>query len=137
MTFNYGDIIEYIDCTEDLRFEAARKWARTHNATFDELMDKRNLPKRYFQINEIIVPEPVVLPQPTPPEPTTEELQARVRLSRNYLLSTTDYTQLNDAPFTEEEKTKYAEYRKYLRDYTESENWWLQNPLTYDEWIAV
>lgn len=71
------------------------------------------------------------------PSPSEEELQARVRSSRNYLLNTTDYTQLNDAPFTEEEKTKYAEYRKYLRDYTESENWWLQNPLTYDEWVAV
>lgn len=66
--FNYGDIIEYIDCTEDLHFEAARDWAKTHNATFNELMDKRDLPKRYFQINEIIVPEP----QP----PTKEEISA-------------------------------------------------------------
>ena len=66
--FNYGDIIEYIDCTEDLHFEAARDWAKTHNATFDELMDKRDLPKRYFQINEIIVPEP----QP----PTKEQISA-------------------------------------------------------------
>lgn len=62
--FNYGDIIEYIDCTEDLHFEAARDWAKTHNATFNELMDKRDLPKRYFQINKIIIPEP---------EPLTKE----------------------------------------------------------------
>lgn len=72
MTFNYGDIIEYIDCTEDLHFEAARKWAKTHNATFDELMDKRNLPKRYFQINEIIIPEPL--------PPTYDEVKARRKM---------------------------------------------------------
>lgn len=125
--FKYGDIIEYIDCTEDLHFEAARKWAKKHNATFDELMDKRDLPKRYFQINEIVMPEPL--------PPTKEELQTQVRLSRNYLLSTTDYTQLLDVPMSDEEKAEYAEYRQYLRDYTESENWWLQNPLTYDKWI--
>ena len=69
--FKYGDIIEYIDCTEDLHFEAARDWAKQNNATFDELMDKRNLPKRYFQINEIIVPEP----EP----PTREEIEGRRR----------------------------------------------------------
>lgn len=69
--FKYGDIIEYFDCTEDLHFEAARDWAKQNNATFDELMDKRDLPKRYFQINEIIVPEP----QP----PTREEIEGRRR----------------------------------------------------------
>lgn len=54
----YGDIIEYIDCTRDLNFEEVQKWCLENNATLDELLDKRDLPKRYFQINEKIIPEP-------------------------------------------------------------------------------
>ena len=54
----YGDIIEYIDGTRDLKFEEAQKWCLENNATLDELLDKRDLPKRYFQINEKIIPEP-------------------------------------------------------------------------------
>ena len=69
-------------------------------------------------------------------EEKEQELQEQVRSYRKYLLSTTDYTQLNDAPFTEGEKTGYAEYRQYLRNYTKSENWWLQNPMTYEEWLV-
>lgn len=54
----YGEIIEYIDGTRDLNFEEAQKWCLENNATLDELLDKRDLPKRYFQINEKIIPEP-------------------------------------------------------------------------------
>lgn len=54
----YGDIIEYIDGTRDLKFEEVQKWCLENNATLDELLDKRDLPKRYFQINEKIIPEP-------------------------------------------------------------------------------
>lgn len=129
--FNYGDIIEYIDCTEDLHFEAARKWAKENNATFDELMDKRDLPKRYFQINEIVIPEPL--------PPTKEELQAQVRWVRDmYLVDYVDNRAKSPfqwAEVSEEEKVIIGNYRRYLLDYTDTENWWLQNPLTYDEWI--
>lgn len=121
---NYGDIIEYIDGTLDENFNEARKWAQEHNTTFEELIDRRDLPKRYFQIGE----EPV---------PTEDELKARVRAVRNSYLSYWDFTQLNDAPFTEEEKAFYREYRQYLRDYTEQENWWLQNPDDYETWLVA
>lgn len=67
-------------------------------------------------------------------EPTEDEMKAAVRVVRNKYLQDTDFTQLNDAPFTSEEKLQYAQYREYLRDYTESADWWLQNPLTFDEW---
>lgn len=60
---NYGDIIEYIDGTKDLHFEEVRRWCKSNNATFDELIERRNLPKRYFQINKI----------PEPPIPTEEQ----------------------------------------------------------------
>ena len=69
--FNYNDIIEYIDCTYDENFQDAKHWAQDHNTTFEELMDRRDLPKRYFQIGE----EPVI-PEPLPP---TEEEQRENR----------------------------------------------------------
>lgn len=69
-------------------------------------------------------------------EPTEDELKQRVRSVRNEYLKDTDFTQLNDAPFTSEEKLQYADYRQYLRDYTDTEDWWLSNPKTFDEWKA-
>ena len=71
---------------------------------------------------------------PLPPEPTTEEKQAEVRGVRDSYLQSTDFTQLDDAPFTEDEKIEYREYRQYLRDYTNGQNWWEQNPKTFNEW---
>ena len=71
---------------------------------------------------------------PIPPEPTEDELKENVRSIRDGYLSYWDFSQLVDAPFTEDEKLKYREYRQYLRDYTKEDNWWLQNPMTYEEW---
>ena len=71
---------------------------------------------------------------PQAPEPTEDEKKESVRAVRNSYLSGTDYTQLPDAPFTEEEKIEYQEYRQYLRDYTKEEDWWEQNPKTFAEW---
>lgn len=71
---------------------------------------------------------------PIKPEPTEDELKQRVRSVRNGYLKDTDFTQLPDAPFTSEEKLQYAQYRQYLRDYTDTANWWKQNPLDFDGW---
>lgn len=76
------------------------------------------------------IPEP-----PEPPEPTEDELKDEVRSVRNSYLSYWDFTQLDDAPFTDDEKSKYREYRQYLRDYTNGENWWLQNPDDWETWL--
>lgn len=73
---------------------------------------------------------------PKEPEPIEDEIKQRVRSVRNKYLQATDYTQLPDAPFTAEEKAQYADYRQYLRDYTDTPNWWLENPETFDEWKA-
>lgn len=34
----------------------------------------------------------------------------------------------------EEEKQLYIEYRRYLLDFTNQENWWESKPLTFEEW---
>ena len=132
--FNYGDIIEYIDKTLDENFNKARKWAKEHNTSFEELVNRRDLPKRYFQIGE---EPPIPSPEPLPPEPTEDELKEQTRQVRNSYLSYWDFTQLIDAPFTEEEKAIYREYRQYLRDYTKQDNWWLQYPDDYETWLVT
>lgn len=81
--------------------------------------------------------EPESEPEPEQePEPTQEEIQARMRSLRKYYLFSWDFSQLRDAPFTEEEKNKIAEYRQYLRDYTKEENWWMAEPLKYEDWLV-
>lgn len=71
------------------------------------------------------------------PEKPIEELQAEVRAVRNsYLEQYVDPKQLvlvwNN--LNEDDKKLYADYRTYLLDYTKLENWWLNNPMTFDEW---
>lgn len=70
------------------------------------------------------------------PEPSVEELQAKIRAKRNALLEATDkYVSVPDFPIDDDTRNQYIEYRQYLRDYTETENWWLTNPLTFEEWV--
>lgn len=45
-----------------------------------------------------------------------EILWRRLRNKRNFILSTTDWTQLADAPLTGAEKTAWTTYRQQLRD---------------------
>ena len=67
-----------------------------------------------------------------------EQKKANVRSVRNYYLK----QYVDDrakSPFmwnevSEEEKTLIGEYRKYLMDYPETEGWWEQNPMTFEEW---
>lgn len=119
MTYSYNQTIEYTDGTRDLKFEAARKWAKEHRTTFKEDIDARvtvgGVLKRYFLIgSEHEKPAPIE--PPTAPEPTQEEKEQAVRNERNLRLTYTDWTQLSDAPLTAEMKAAYAVYRQSLRD---------------------
>jgi len=51
---------------------------------------------------------------------TAEELLELIRLKRNRLLAESDWTQLPDAPMTEEEKVAWVVYRQALRDFPET-----------------
>ena len=68
------------------------------------------------------------------PEKPQEEKEKEVRAVRNQYLADTDKYMIIDFPISEEEREEYKAYRQYLRDYTKQENWWEQNPLTFDEW---
>ena len=68
------------------------------------------------------------------PEKPVEEKEAEARAVRNQYLSDTDKYMIPDFPITEEERQQCKDYRKYLRNYPETENWYEQNPLTFEEW---
>jgi len=121
---DYNQRINYIDGTFDENFNNARQWAKKHNTTFLEDIRLRDLPNRVF----------IIGPKPVKPEPTVEELKAQVRAVRNGYLQESDRYMLEDYPITPEEKELCKQYRHYLRDYPEEEDWWLQNPLTFEDW---
>ena len=68
----------------------------------------------------------------------TSAKQDFVRSVRNsYLVEYVDGAVSNPLRWTDmsqELKDMYTNYRQYLLNYTETENWWEQNPLTLDEW---
>lgn len=69
------------------------------------------------------------------PEKPVEELQAEVRSVRNQYLKQTDEFMIVDYPITSTQKTKYKQYRAYLRDYPDSsEDWFEHDPMSFDDW---
>lgn len=72
-----------------------------------------------------------------PPEPSVEEKQSRVRTVRNQYLDQTDKFMIADYPIATAQKSKYKQYRTYLRNYPDSsEDWFEREPMTFDEWSA-
>lgn len=72
--------------------------------------------------------------EPEIPLPTIEELQADIRKKRDTMLTATDKYTLSDFPITDADRELMKQYRAYLRDYTNDDNWWLVPPLDYDGW---
>ena len=107
------------------KYDEAYEFATKNGCTIEEIEPKGD--ERQFKIVEI-------------PEPTVEELQAEVRAVRNrFLEKYVDPKQLVMVwdGLSIDERNTYAEYRKYLLDYTESDEWWLENPMTFDEWLLI
>ena len=69
-----------------------------------------------------------------PPEPSDEDKQEQVRSVRNQYLEQTDKFLLSDYPITSTQKTKYKQYRAYLRDYTLTEDWFEHEPMSFADW---
>lgn len=77
-----------------------------------------------YKITEIVVPEP-----------TVEEKQAQSRAIRNSLLDDSDKYLMPDFPTDDAGRELYIQYRQYLRDYTQSPDWWESQPLKYEDWV--
>ena len=64
-----------------------------------------------------------------------EQRKEEVRAVRNQYLEQTDKFLLVDYPITSTQKTKYKQYRAYLRDYPDSsEDWCKREPVSFAEW---
>ena len=64
-----------------------------------------------------------------------EQRKEQVRAVRNQYLEQTDKFMITDYPVTSTQKTKYKQYRAYLRDYPDSsEDWFKHDPMSFDEW---
>lgn len=68
------------------------------------------------------------------PSKPQSKIEKEVRTVRNKYLQDTDIYMIADYPITDEERQAYQDYRSYLRDYPESKEWWLKNPMTFEEW---
>ena len=68
------------------------------------------------------------------PEKPTEQKEAEARAVRNRYLEQTDKFLLSDYPITSTQKTKYKQYRAYLRDYTLTEDWFEHEPMSFADW---
>ena len=72
------------------------------------------------------------------PEKPQEVKEQEVRAVREqYFTDYVDWYQFKPLlweEMSEEEKQDISDYRHYLMDYTKQENWWENNPLTFDEW---
>ena len=69
-----------------------------------------------------------------------EEQQAEVRAVRNsYLEKYVDPKQLVLVweSLSVDERNIYSDYRRYLLDYTDNEDWYLSNPMTLDEYLVA
>ena len=135
--FNYNDVIEYVDDTFDENFEAAKKWAREHNTTLDELIDRRTerdgVLYRYFQIGE----------EPKPYIPTDEEKAAIIRRKRDVLIDDIKWrierykSQQELEIETSDNATTYTQilrYMQYLRDIPVQEDFPNMELLTFEQW---
>lgn len=72
------------------------------------------------------------------PQKSQEEKEKDVRSVREqYFAQYIDWYQSKPllwSELSEEEKSNISEYRQYLKDYTFTENWFENNPLSFDEW---
>lgn len=74
----------------------------------------------------------------TTSDPAIEQYKEKVRAVRNRYLEQTDkYLSVTDFPITAEQKEQYRQYREYLRHYPEHADWYKQNPLDFDNWLAI
>ena len=109
--FNYNDIIEYIDDTFDENFEEAKKWAKEHNTTLEELVERRIVRDgslyRYFQIGCDF----------RALESTEEEIKAQKIMQLKRQLSLTDYAviKIAEGAATKEEYAELIAQRQQWR----------------------
>ena len=124
-----NEVISIIDITEPFISYIAETREELENmpcVTFDKIEETD---KTYFLHNGEYVCEISV-----------ETMQAEVRAVRNsYLEKYVDPKQLVLVweGLSVDERNIYSDYRRYLLDYTDNEDWYLSNPMTLDEYLVA
>lgn len=72
----------------------------------------------------------------TTSDPAIEQYKEQVRVVRNQYLKRTDEFMIVDYPITDDKRELYKQYREYLRHYPEQADWYKQNPLDFEHWLA-
>jgi hypothetical protein len=85
-------------------------------------MDNETNIKNLFNVNSFVPTIPITEPVNFLSTMPLTDLMVYIRTERNILLEATDWTQLLDAPLTEEQKGEYRVYRQALRDITRGIN---------------
>lgn len=134
---------EDISKREPYELEHEETYMNPETGATETKMVKSPSIKRFFVIGD--EPKPIVI-EPTPiPEPTEEELKTNKRMERNILLQGTQdridrYRNQKELGIettdTEEVYKQLLEYTQYLRDYPNGENWWVKNPMVFDDWAT-
>lgn len=68
-----------------------------------------------------------------------EKLKEMKRKERNLKLEELDKIIMNPLRWdelTKTSKTKYKQYRNYLLDFTDEDNWWNAEILSFDDWAS-
>lgn len=138
IAYQYNDDKKYvgeIDCQLDqleTEISGEEVWLLPANSTFKEPLPEKEGFNVCYNENSAVW-EYVAIPQPT-----IEEKQAQVRAVReSYFGIYVDRYQSKPLlweEMSEEDKQDISDYRKYLMDYTEEEDWWEHNPMTFEEW---
>lgn len=107
----------------DELYSERAEWANNNNAIIVEL-DPIN-GERQFQLQAIH-------------EPTVEELKENKRQERNDMLVSEVDNRISNPirwmEFSEEEQNTLKEYRQYLLNFTEQDDWWKLHIMTFEEW---
>ena len=114
------------------------KWAVIEGEQITSIYQGQEPPEGSVLIHEGLNPFRLSWDGETLSEAPTDALEAERaaanREYRNQLLSSTDWTQLPDAPLTDAQKAAYGAYRQALRDLTDHVNF---PNLSADDWPQV
>ena len=142
IAYMYDEDFYYVgeaECQIDpLESEIAGKdiWLLPANCTWEKpLPEKEGYKVKWngenWEYEEIPVPPP-------PPEPTEDEIKAQMLEIRDeYFARYVDWYQSKHLLWEEmsgEQKDDIKAYREYLKAYNDTEEWWKNPPMTFDEW---
>jgi hypothetical protein len=101
--------------TSEVEFEFTPEGKEVVELTDEQAEQVKASSKRLFFVEGILLTRKAKRWSEDP-----ESVKASLRPKRNRLLSESDWTQLNDSPFSEDKLAAWVDYRQNLRDLTDN-----------------